>query len=110
MTKFSIKGKTAFCIEAGGAIRGTGGETWNPDGDSLNVDYTIKEVTSDNSVQSKAAYLGYYSKTNPTIKDYAFTQMMKHGKNRYRKKLILGVQDRVLTERLPAQRLAIVLH
>lgn len=76
MTKFSIKGKTAFCIEAGGAIRGTGGETWNPDGDSLNVDYTIKEVTSDNSVQSKAAYLGYYSKTNPTIKDYAFTQMM----------------------------------
>ena len=33
MNKFSIKGKTAFCIEAGGAIRGTGGETWNPDGE-----------------------------------------------------------------------------
>ncbi len=74
---FTLNGEPAFCIQAGRAVRGVNGELFYPSqSNSFNVDYTVSVLTKDNSVQSKVAYLGYYSLENPTIKDYTFTQMM----------------------------------
>ncbi|MEI3147128.1 MAG: Cys-Gln thioester bond-forming surface protein [Merdibacter sp.] len=59
-------------------IRDTDGNAFVPGTPniSMDVDYTVETVSGDNSQQSKIAYLGYYGKTAPTDKDYAFTQMM----------------------------------
>ncbi len=76
MTYFTMEGRTAFCIEAGGAIRGVSGNYQPGVENNIDVDYAISTITEDNSVQSQAAYLGYYSLDNPTMKDYVFTQMM----------------------------------
>lgn len=76
MTYFTMEGRTAFCIEAGGAIRGVSGNYQPGVENNIDVDYAISTITEDNSVQSQVAYLGYYSLDNPTMKDYVFTQMM----------------------------------
>lgn len=74
---FTLDGRPAFCIQSGRAVRGVNGELFYPlQSNSFDVDYTASVLTKDNSVQSKVAYLGYYSLANPTIKDYTFTQMM----------------------------------
>ncbi|MBS6799146.1 MAG: Cys-Gln thioester bond-forming surface protein [Firmicutes bacterium] len=74
---FTLDGVPAFCIQAGRAVRGTNGEAFYPgQSNSFDIDFTVSELTKDDSIQSKAAYLGYYSLPNPTIKDYTFTQMM----------------------------------
>lgn len=76
MTYFTMEGRTAFCIEAGGAIRGVSGNYQPGVENNIDVDYAISTITEDNSVQSQVAYLGYYSLDNPTMRDYVFTQMM----------------------------------
>ena len=78
LTRFTVNGRTAFCIQSGRVIRDTDGNAFVPGTPniSMDVDYTVETVSGDDSQQSKIAYLGYYSKTSPTDKDYAFTQMM----------------------------------
>ena len=78
LTRFTVNGSAAFCIQSGRVIRDTDGNAFVPGTPniSMDVDYTVETVSGDNSQQSKIAYLGYYGKTAPTDKDYAFTQMM----------------------------------
>lgn len=78
LTRFTVNGSAAFCIQSGRVIRDTDGNAFVPGTPniSMDVDYTVETVSGDNSQQSKIAYLGYYGKTTPTDKDYAFTQMM----------------------------------
>lgn len=75
VTHLKIGGKTAFCLESGCGIWDIDGKPFVPD-KNLSVDYAAETVSQDNSLQSKIAYLGYYSLSNPTSRDYAFTQMM----------------------------------
>lgn len=73
----SIGGQAAFCIQAGGAIRSADGSQFiSGKENNLEIDFDLKEIVKDNSLQNKIAFLGYYSKENVKIKDYIFTQMM----------------------------------
>lgn len=76
ITKFSINGRDAFCIQSGRGVRDEDGNPYVPGSSGVTGDYTAEAVTEDDSDQSRIAYLGYYSKKAPSDKDYAFTQMM----------------------------------
>lgn len=77
MNYYTLNGETAFCVQAGRAIRGAGGEIFFVGKEnSFDIDFSVAEASKEDSLQSKIAYLGYCSKESPSMEDYAFTQMM----------------------------------
>ena len=72
-----LNDKPVFCVESGYKIRGANGEEFVANKtNNLNIDFDVERYMDDSSVQSKIAYLGFYSKDKPHLKDYMFTQMM----------------------------------
>lgn len=77
MNYYTLNGETAFCVQSGRAIRGTNGEIfWLGKENAFDISFAAAEASRENSLQSKVAYLGYYSKEAATVEDYAFTQML----------------------------------
>lgn len=77
MNYYTLNGETAFCVQAGRAIRGAGGEIFFVGKENaFDIDFSVAEASKEDSLQSKIAYLGYCSKESPSMEDYAFTQMM----------------------------------
>ena len=72
ISKLTIEGNVAFCIQAGKAIEG-----WtSASSGSTNPSYNkvVLDIAERNSKANKVAYLGYYANSQ-TDKNYAYTQM-----------------------------------
>ena len=74
---YKVDGRIAFCIQSAKAIRDKNGKSMMDygDNDEMTQSVGVKTASTDNSLQSKVAYLGYYNNSH-TNKNYAFTQMM----------------------------------
>lgn len=72
----TLNERPVFCVEAGYVIKDVNGKYFavNKNNDMV-LNLNVKNSDEDYILQSKAAFLGYYSIENPSLKDYAFTQM-----------------------------------